>query len=216
MLRLRGRGFGERDTVVMAALSDPADPADLPGLAARAVGRGAGIVALGGPGAPAAVAAVRAAHPDLPIAVETSDPDVAEAACAAGADLVDDPGGADGARLAAVAARHGAALVCAPEAVAGALAAGVRADGVLVADRAAEPGPATRAAARLAAAGHPVLVRLPGPPLAGAALTATALSAWLGARVFRTTEVAAARQALDMVASIAGHRPPAVAVRGLR
>ncbi|SEE38180.1 Dihydropteroate synthase [Streptomyces sp. 2112.3] len=46
-------------------------------------------------------------------------------------------------------------------------------------------------------------------------LATTAVSAWLGARVYRVHEVAETRQVLDMVASIAGHRPPAVARRGL-
>jgi dihydropteroate synthase len=46
-------------------------------------------------------------------------------------------------------------------------------------------------------------------------LAATAISAWHGARVFRTHDVRATREVLDMVASIAGSRPPAVARRGL-
>ncbi|MFE1766233.1 dihydropteroate synthase [Streptomyces angustmyceticus] len=46
-------------------------------------------------------------------------------------------------------------------------------------------------------------------------LATTAVSAWLGARVYRVHEVAETRQVLDMVASIAGNRPPAVARRGL-
>jgi len=45
-------------------------------------------------------------------------------------------------------------------------------------------------------------------------LAATAVAAWLGAAVFRTHDVRATRQALDMVASIRGDRPPARAVRG--
>lgn len=51
--------------------------------------------------------------------------------------------------------------------------------------------------------------RLPGT------LAATAVAAWLGARVFRAHDVAATRQVLDMVASIRGDRAPAFAVRGL-
>src|SRR3954452_8031693 len=46
-------------------------------------------------------------------------------------------------------------------------------------------------------------------------LAATAVTAWLGARVFRVHDVAATRQTLDMVASIRGHRPPARTTRGL-
>ncbi len=46
-------------------------------------------------------------------------------------------------------------------------------------------------------------------------LATTAVSAWLGARVYRVHDVAATRAVLDMVASIAGHQPPATARRGL-
>jgi dihydropteroate synthase len=45
-------------------------------------------------------------------------------------------------------------------------------------------------------------------------LAATAVAAWLGATVFRTHDVRATREALDMVAAIRGDRPPAVSVRG--
>ncbi len=46
-------------------------------------------------------------------------------------------------------------------------------------------------------------------------LAATAVSAWTGARVFRAHEVRRTRQVVEMVASIAGTRPPARAVRAL-
>nr|WP_155826924.1 dihydropteroate synthase [Jongsikchunia kroppenstedtii] len=46
-------------------------------------------------------------------------------------------------------------------------------------------------------------------------LAATALAASVGARVFRVHEVAATRRVVDMVAAIAGTRPPARTVRGL-
>ena len=46
-------------------------------------------------------------------------------------------------------------------------------------------------------------------------LAATALAAAGGARVFRVHEVAATRRVVDMVAAIAGTRPPAHTVRGL-
>jgi dihydropteroate synthase len=55
----------------------------------------------------------------------------------------------------------------------------------------------------------PVADRLSGT------LAATAVSAWHGAAVFRTHDVQQTRQVLDMVASIRGSRPPAVARRGL-
>lgn len=46
-------------------------------------------------------------------------------------------------------------------------------------------------------------------------LAATAVAAWLGARVFRAHDVAATRRTLDTVAAIRGDAPPAVALRGL-
>ena len=58
------------------------------------------------------VEAVRAAHPDLPISVDTWRAPVADQACRAGADLINDTwAGADPA-LAEVAARYGAGMVC--------------------------------------------------------------------------------------------------------
>ncbi len=87
---------------------------------------------------------------------------------------------------------------------------------------------ATRRIPELVATGWPVLVSLsrkdfvgetldvaaPADRLVGT-LATTAVSAWLGARVYRAHDVAATRQTLDMVASIQGARPPAVARRGL-
>lgn len=126
-----------------------------------------------------------------------------------------------GDRLAAEAAATGAALVCSdPER---ALAAGVRADGIIV-DAGTMPA-ATRVDERVAA-GHPVLVTLaietaqPGGGTENAdagLLAAAAVYAWLGARVFRTDAAAAGavRQVLDMVASIKGTRQPTVSRRAL-
>src|SRR6202034_3745061 len=57
--------------------------------------------------------------------------------------------------------------------------------------------------------GAPVDDRLAGT------LAVTAVGAWLGARIFRAHDVRETRQALDMVASIKGDRPPAHAVRAL-
>ena len=85
-----------------------------------------------------------------------------------------------------------------------------------------------RSTAQVASLGFPVLQALsrkdfvgetldiaaPSDRLLGT-LAATSVSAWLGAQVYRAHDVAATRQTLDMVASIAGHRPPAVARRGL-
>jgi hypothetical protein len=118
-----------------------------------------------------------------------------------------------GDRRAAEAAATGAALVCAdPER---ALAAGVRADGVIV-DAGTMPA-ADRVAAAVTA-GHPVLVSLAGPPADPGLLAAAAVYAWLGVRVVRLDDSAATgplRQVLDMVASIKGTRQPAVSRRAL-
>jgi dihydropteroate synthase len=105
------------------------------------------------------VAAVRAAHPDLLISVDTWRVSVADAACVAGADLINDVWAGHDPDLSAVAGAHGAAYLCAHtgghpprtdphrvryndvvgEAVADlarqvetALAAGVREDGLLI------------------------------------------------------------------------------------
>jgi dihydropteroate synthase len=86
---------------------------------------------------------------------------------------------------------------------------------------------ATRRLGELVATGWPVLVALSNKDFVGetldvpleqrltGTLAATAVSAWLGARVFRVHDVAATRQTLDMVASIQGTRPPARTTRGL-
>ncbi len=85
----------------------------------------------------------------------------------------------------------------------------------------------TRRLPELVGTGWPVLVALSQKDFIGetldlptdqrlnGTLAATAVSAWHGARVFRAHEVAPTRQVLDMVASIRGDRPPAVARRGL-
>ena len=114
-----------------------------------------------------------------------------------------------------------------------AVALGVRRDGILL-----DPGhdfgkstrhslEATRRLPELTALGWPVLVSLSNKDFVGetldrpvrerllGTLATTAVSAWLGARVFRVHEVEETRQVLDMVSAIAGHRPPAVARRGL-
>ncbi|WEB40568.1 dihydropteroate synthase [Streptomyces yunnanensis] len=110
---------------------------------------------------------------------------------------------------------------------------GVRRDGIMI-----DPGhdfgkntrhslEATRRLGEMAETRWPVLVSLSNKDFVGetldkpvkervlGTLATTAVSAWLGAQVYRVHEVAETRQVLDMVASIAGHRPPAVARRGL-
>jgi dihydropteroate synthase len=206
------------------------------------------------------VAAIRAAHPDLPISVDTWRASVAEEALAAGADVVNDAWGGVDPELPAVAAAVGAGIVCThagglpprtrPHRIAyddvvadivarttalaeAAVRAGIDRDRVLI-----DPGhdfgkntrhslEATRRLGELVATGWPVLVALSNKDFVGetldvpleerltGTLATTAVSAWLGARVFRAHNVAATRQTLDMVASIQGTRPPARTVRGL-
>ncbi len=79
----------------------------------------------------------------------------------------------------------------------------------------------------LVATGWPVLLALSNKDFIGetlgveldervdGTLAATALAAQAGARVFRAHEVRRTRHVVDMVASIAGTRPPARVVRGL-
>jgi dihydropteroate synthase len=114
-----------------------------------------------------------------------------------------------------------------------AVAAGVRPDGILI-DPAHDFGKntrhsleVTRRLGELVGTGWPVLVSLSRKDFVGetldlppddrleGTLAATAVSAWLGARVFRAHDVAATRRVLDMVAAIRGTRAPAVARRGL-
>lgn len=285
VLRLGSREFRPGTFAVMAIVNRTPDSFydggatyDLDAAIARvdrAVADGADIVDMGGVpaghGAPVSeaeeirrtvglVRAVRERHPDVVLSVDTYRAAVAEAACAAGADLINDAwGGADPA-LPTVAAEYDAGLVCShagelpprtdPHRVAyadvvaavvdgttelaeKALAAGVSKDRLVV-DPTHDFGKntyhsleLTRRLGELVATGWPVLVsmsrkdfigetldvavddRLPGT------LAATSVAAWLGARVFRTHDVAATRQVLDTVASIQGTRKPAVARRGL-
>jgi dihydropteroate synthase len=114
-----------------------------------------------------------------------------------------------------------------------AVALGVRRDGILI-DPAHDFGKNTRHSLEITrrldemvSTGWPLLVSLSNKDFVGetldrpvderlpGTLAATAVSAWLGARVFRAHHVSATRQVLDMVASIRGDRPPAVARRGL-
>jgi dihydropteroate synthase len=114
-----------------------------------------------------------------------------------------------------------------------AVEAGVRRDGILV-DPTHDFGKntwhsleLTRRLDELTGTGWPVLVALsrkdfvgetldlPAADRLSGTLAATAISAWHGARVFRTHDVRETRQVLDMVASIRGSRPPSVARRGL-
>ncbi len=110
---------------------------------------------------------------------------------------------------------------------------GVRPDGILV-DPAHDFGKNTRHSleltrrlGELVATGWPVLVAVSNKDFVGetldlpvaerlsGTLAATAVSAWLGARLFRAHQVRETRRVLDTVSSIRGDRPPAVSRRGL-
>ncbi|MFE2425207.1 dihydropteroate synthase [Streptomyces sp. NPDC059373] len=285
MLRLGTREFAPHEPVIMAIVNRTPDSfydqgatfTDDPALerVAQAVAEGAAIIDIGGvkagPGEEvsaeeeirrtvAFVAEVRRRHPDVVISVDTWRHEVGEAACEAGADLLNDAWGGVDPKLAEVAARYGAGLVCThaggaeprtrPHRVAyadvmadilevtvglaeRAAGLGVRRDAILI-----DPGhdfgkntrhslEATRRLPEMAATGWPVLVSLSNKDFVGetldrpvkerliGTLATTAVSAWLGAQVYRVHEVAETRQVLEMVAAIAGHRAPAVARRGL-
>jgi dihydropteroate synthase len=284
-LRLGSREFTAHEPVIMAIVNRTPDSFydrgatfhSEPALARveDAVSQGAAVIDIGGvkagPGEEVTaeeevrrtagfVAEVRRRFPDVIISVDTWRHEVGEAVCAAGADLLNDAWGGVDPKLAEVAARHGAGLVCThaggaeprtrPHRVAyddvmadilratvglaeRAVALGVPRESVLI-----DPGhdfgkntrhslEATRRLGEMTDTGWPVLVSLSNKDFVGetldrpvkerllGTLATTAVSAWLGARVYRVHEVAETRQVLDMVASIAGHRAPAVARRGL-
>ena len=284
-LRLGRRTFAPRDLAVMAIVNRTPDSffdrGATYGLGAAldrvdaVVAEGAAIVDVGGvkagPGdevdaaeeirrVASFVATVRDRHPDVVISVDTWRAEVGEAACAEGADLLNDVWEGWDPRLAEVAAKHGAGLVCThagharprtrPHRVAyddvvrdvvdtceglaaKALAAGVRRDGIVV-----DPGhdfgkssrhslEVTRRLPELVATGWPVLVALSNKDFVGetldlpvgerleGTLAATAVSAWLGARLFRAHQVAETVRVLRMVSAIRGDTDVAVARRGL-
>ena len=114
-----------------------------------------------------------------------------------------------------------------------AVALGVRPDGILL-DPGHDFGKNTRHSLavtdrlpELVGTGRPVLVSLSNKDFVGetldrpvgerlpGTLAATAVSAWLGARMFRAHNVRETRDVLDMVSAIRGDRPPRVGRRGL-
>ena len=133
-------------------------------------------------------------------AVRAIDPGVIVCADAPGADLTRDPG---------IAARTGATLLRPEPAdvTSGAGSGGAGRESILIAGTRADVG-------RLAAAGWAVLVDVDTEELAGT-LAVAAVCAWLGARIVRTTHIAAVRQAVEMVESIRGTRAPSWTRRGL-
>jgi dihydropteroate synthase len=174
------------------------------------------------------IAAIRDAYPDLVVGVDTGRREVAHEACAAGADLLRDIRGGG---LVEVAVRHGAGLVCSLAVAGRAVVAGVDQARIIVdLERGAGTWPspeATQQLEDLVAMGWPVLVSWPDQDVVGEAvnaaagerlagdLAATAVGAWMGARVFRVHRVRETRRVLSMVSAIRGDIPPASAVRGL-
>ncbi|MBM4828777.1 dihydropteroate synthase [Streptomyces althioticus] len=285
MLRLGRREFAPHERVIMAIVNRTPDSfydqgatfRDEPALARveHAVAEGAAIIDIGGvkagPGEEVSaeeevrrtvgfVAEVRRRFPDVVISVDTWRHEVGEAVCEVGADVLNDAWGGVDPRLAEVAARYGAGLVCTHAGGAEPRTRPHRAtyDDVMadildvtlgLAERAVELGvpresvmidpghdfgkntrhslEATRRLGEMVATGWPVLVSLSNKDFVGetldrpvkervvGTLATTAVSAWLGAQVYRVHEVAETRQVLDMVSSIAGDREPAVARRGL-
>ena len=122
-----------------------------------------------------------------------ADPQQAARARAEGADLIDVRG-----------ATPGALAMIRASLPAGVLWTGPRAD-PLDADKLAAAGTAGRGAAA-----DPVGRVTPATVIATAAVCT-----WLGAPVVRSRHTRAVRRAIDMTASIAGHRPPSHTVRGL-
>ncbi|MGA5706965.1 dihydropteroate synthase [Streptomyces cellulosae] len=285
MLRLGRREFAPHERVIMAIVNRTPDSfydqgatfRDEPALARveQAVAEGAAIIDIGGvkagPGEEVSakeevrrtvgfVAEVRRRFPDVVISVDTWRHEVGEAVCEAGADVLNDAWGGVDPRLAEVAARYGAGLVCThaggaeprtrPHRVTyDDVVADILDVTVGLAERAVELGvpresvmidpghdfgkntrhslEATRRLGEMVATGWPVLVSLSNKDFVGetldrpvkervvGTLATTAVSAWLGAQVYRVHEVAETRQVLDMVSTIAGDREPAVARRGL-
>ncbi|MFJ9660815.1 dihydropteroate synthase [Streptomyces griseoflavus] len=285
MLRLGRREFAPHERVIMAIVNRTPDSfydrgatfLDEPALTRveQAVAEGAAIIDIGGvkagPGEEVTaeeearrtvgfVAEVRRRFPDVVISVDTWRHDVGEAVCEAGADVLNDAWGGVDPRLAEVAARYGAGLVCThaggsqprtrPHRVTyddvmadildvtvglaeRAVSLGVARESVMI-----DPGhdfgkntrhslEATRRLGEMVDTGWSVLVSLSNKDFVGetldrpvkervvGTLATTAVSAWLGAQVYRVHEVAETRQVLDMVSAIAGEREPAVARRGL-
>jgi dihydropteroate synthase len=285
-LRLRNRTFSPGQTGLLAVINRTPDSFydagryldDDLALAAvsRAVADGADAVDIGGvkagPGPEVSageelrrvvsfIAAVRATFPDLVISVDTWRATVADAACEAGADLINDAWAGHDPEVAAVAGAHGAGYVCAhtgghrprtdphrvryddvvSAAVAdlnrqaqAAMAAGVRADGVLI-DAAQDFGKntyhslqVTGQVSALVETGWPVLLAVSNKKFIAETLglngskserltgtiATTAVGVWEGVRMVRAHDVAPTRQVLDMVAGLRSGMP-ALARRAL-
>jgi dihydropteroate synthase len=190
-LVFRGRRLSRDRALVLAAVDVLPEPDTARDVVLGAVEDGADLVGFAGTGVEPLVAWARSKFPDLFLAVDTADAEVAAACCAASADLI-----LARSDLTGVAARFGAGYAgsSVPAAPGFVLDAGV-----------------LRAAPSLPR-DVPVLVSVAGDGTpAGLALAALAASA--GAAIIRTRHVRATRHVAEMAASIAGTRPPAKAVR---
>jgi dihydropteroate synthase len=190
-LVFRGRRLSRDRALVLAAVDVLPEPDTARDVVLGAVEDGADLVGFAGTGVESLVAWARSKFPDLFLAVDTADAEVAAACCAAGADLI-----LARRDLTDVAARFGAGYAgsSVPAAPGFVLDTGVlRAPPSLPRD-------------------VPVLVSVAGDGTpAGPALAALAASA--GAAIIRTRHVRATRHVAEMAASTAGTRPPAKAVR---
>jgi dihydropteroate synthase len=256
----RGRHWGTSATLdrVTQVIEEGADVIDIGGVKAAPGGEVA--VAEEIERVLPVVEGARERHPDAVISVDTWRAEVADVVCRAGADVINDAWGGVDTGLAATVARHGAGYVCTHagrhtprtrphrvwyddivaettsylvELAEGALAAGVRRDGIVI-DPAHDFGKnsrhsllLTRHTDVLVATGWPVLMAMSRKDFIGEALdlppddrlegtlAATAVAAWLGARMFRTHDVPATQRVVSTVAAIRGDRQLALGRRAL-
>ncbi|GAA1706343.1 dihydropteroate synthase [Fodinicola feengrottensis] len=251
----RGATFAEEvaQQAIKQAIEDGADVIDIGGVSAR-------------PGPEVTVAMeiervvptiewARDQFPDLVISVDTWRHEVAEQACLAGADLINDNWAADDPEIIDVAAQFGAGYVCShtdglpartypvnrpqfDDVVAAviddctrlaetAVAKGVPREGLMI-DPALDFGKNTMHSLRLLRdlrkvvdTGWPVLMAISNKGFIGETLDAliddrvvgtlacTSIAAYHGTAMFRAHQVRETRQTVEMVATIAGTRPPA-------
>jgi dihydropteroate synthase len=257
----RGATFDERAAMaaVDRAVAEGADIVDIGGVKAGSHGEEVDVWEETSRVVPF-IAAVRDRHPDVVISVDTWRHEVAERACLAGADLINDTWAGADPDLIKVVAEHRVGMVCShtggvrprtdphraryvdgvaevAEELVGraehAVSLGVPAEGVLI-DPTHDFGKNTwhglellRRCGELVDTGWPVLMALSNKDFVGetldagvadrltGTLAATSVAALAGARVFRAHEVRQTRLVVEMVASIAGTRPPARCLRAL-
>lgn len=210
-LRFGSRTCVEQRAVVMAMV-DGDGAADVLAAVAKALADGADLVdllELAPERTEDVVRAVRARFPSLVIGVAARSRAAAAAAVEAGADLLTTTSDE-------VPAGHRAGVVCASlDDAERRCASGLPRESVLI-DITRSHDPLNQAEA-LAAAGWAVLTTCEN--LVGdtpdVTLAATAIAVSAGVRVCRTRQVKRIRRTVDMVASIAGTRPPARALRAL-